>query len=476
MLFNSLAFAVFLPTVFALYWILQARSLRLQNLLLLAASYLFYGWWDWRFLALIVFSTAVDYGVARAIAASTSVRARRWLLSISIVSNLSLLGFFKYFNFFVDSAVELLSGFGFHASPYTLQVILPVGISFYTFQSLSYTIDVYRRQMEPTRDPIAFFAYVAFFPQLVAGPIERARHLLPQFLARREFDRAHASDGLRQILWGLFKKVVIADSLAPAVDAIFTNHQSLPPGTLLLGTVYFAVQIYCDFSGYSDMAIGTARLFGFSLSRNFAFPYFSRDIAEFWRRWHISLSSWFRDYVYIPLGGSRTPSRARHLANLIITFTISGFWHGSNWTFVVWGFLNGLYYVPLVLAGRNRANLDTIAQGRLLPSVRELAQLGATFGLTLLAWVFFRADSVSHALSFLHRMATGDWLANPLYKSQMAFVLFVILVEWVQRERQHALEIPHFAPWTRWATYYALLAGIFAFARTEHVPFIYFQF
>ncbi len=396
MLFNSFAFAVFLPVVFGLYWALGRQRTRMQNGLLLVASYVFYGWWDPRFLSLIVVSSIVDYVVGLRMAAEEQRARRKALLIVSLATNLGILGFFKYFNFFVDSFAELLGLFGLHANMPALRIILPVGISFYTFQTLSYTIDIYRREIEPTRDMLAFFTFVAFFPQLVAGPIERAKSLLPQFLGERSFDTERAKDGLRQMLWGLAKKVVIADNLAGHVDDIFRGAPDLDGMTLFLGTFFFAVQIYCDFSGYSDIAIGTARLFGFSLMRNFAFPYFSRDIAEFWRRWHISLSTWFRDYVYFPLGGSRV-GKPRHIWNLIVTFTVSGFWHGANWTFIIWGFLNAVYYVPLMLVKHHRRNLDTVAEGRLLPSVREALAMLATFGATLIAWVFFRAATVGDA-------------------------------------------------------------------------------
>ena len=340
MLFNSLIFPIFLVAAFAIYWLLARAPLKVQNLFLIGASYLFYGWWDPRFLSLIFVSSLVDYVVGRVLAKETRPGRRKTLLTVSLLTNLGILGFFKYFNFFIDSFVELLALVGIEAHVTTLRIILPVGISFYTFQTLSYTIDIYRKKIDHTEDAIAFFAFVSFFPQLVAGPIERAASLLPQFLRKREFELDKAKDGMRQMLWGFFKKVVIADNVAGHVNTIFDGYHSYDGFTLFLGVFFFAIQIYCDFSGYSDIAIGVARLFGFSLMRNFAFPYFSRDIAEFWRRWHISLSTWFRDYVYIPLGGSRTATRARHIANIIITFTVSGLWHGANWTFVIWGFLN----------------------------------------------------------------------------------------------------------------------------------------
>ncbi|MEO1728492.1 MAG: MBOAT family O-acyltransferase [Bacteroidota bacterium] len=477
MLFNSLAFALFLPLVFGLYWGLQRRPLWAQNTLLLASSYVFYGWWDWRFLGLIVISSAVDYLVGVQLGkAGRSERSRRLLLTLSVAVNLGILGFFKYFNFFIESLAIGLSSIGFEPNLPLLRVILPVGISFYTFQTMSYTIDVYRRQMEPTRDALAFFAYVSFFPQLVAGPIERAKSLLPQFLVRRQFEWAEAKDGARHMLWGLFKKVVIADNLAPYVDAVYGSWETASGAELFLGTLFFALQIYCDFSGYSDIAIGCARLFGFRLMRNFAYPYFSRDIGEFWRRWHISLSSWFRDYVYIPLGGSRTGSRAHHLFNLIATFTISGFWHGANWTFVVWGFLNGLYYLPLVLSGRNKQHMGTVAEGRLLPSLQETRKMLGTFGLALLAWVFFRAESVGAALSIITGTFSRSWLDTGGLAWGLIYVVIVLVAEWFQRDKEHFLQVAHLSRVQRWVLYYAVVTAIVFFRQENAASFIYFQF
>ena len=477
MLFNSFDFAVFLPVVFCLYWLLQNKSLRIQNALLLAASYVFYGWWDSRFLSLIIISSGVDYFIGLFLHRTQDGGRRKFLLIISLATNLGVLGFFKYYGFFVESFVSVIEVFGFRPNIGTLHLILPVGISFYTFQTLSYTIDIYRRKMEPTQDALAFFAYVGFFPQLVAGPIERASHLLPQFLKRRKFDIEQAKDGLRQILWGLFKKAVIADNLAEHVEIIYKNYDLYPGPVLLLGTLYFAVQIYCDFSGYSDIAIGTARLFGFNLVRNFAYPYFSRDIGEFWRRWHISLSTWFRDYVYIPLGGSRTGSKVRHLMNIIFTFTLCGFWHGANWTFIAWGFLNALYYLPFVLAGKHKRYTDTVALGRLWPNYREVLQISSTFAMTLFAWIFFRASSLQHAFGFIGQLFSSSWLEIPtVEKEGLPYVLIILVVEWFQRDKQHALQIGKMPVWMRWVTYYTVLTSILFLANTGHVPFIYFQF
>ncbi|MFY0608688.1 MAG: MBOAT family protein, partial [Cyclobacteriaceae bacterium] len=383
MLFNTIDFAVFLPIVFVLYWLVTQHHLRLQNFLIVVASYVFYGWWDWKFLSLIVFSTLVDYTIGRALLTEQNHRKRKVLLWVSILVNLGFLGFFKYYNFFLDNFITAFTFFGANIQANSLNIILPVGISFYTFQTLSYTIDVYNKKLEPTKDLVAFSAFVSFFPQLVAGPIERATNLLPQFYIKRYFDYQKAVHGLRQILWGLFKKVVIADNCAEHVNTIFSNSAELNGSTLLLGGVLFAFQIYGDFSGYSDIAIGTSRLFGFNLMQNFAFPYFSRDMAEFWRRWHISLSTWFRDYLYIPLGGSRG-SKWFQVRNVFIIFIVSGFWHGANWTFIVWGALNAIYFLPLLLLGNNRNHIEIIAKDNFLPSPFEFIRIIYTFGLTVI--------------------------------------------------------------------------------------------
>lgn len=474
MLFNSLAFAAFLPTVFAIYWSLRG-SLRWQNLFLLLSSYFFYGWWDRRFLLLILFSSLVDYGVGRGLGGEPRPSRRRALLGLSLAANLGLLGFFKYFNFFADSFADVLSLIGYEASWVTLRIVLPVGISFYTFQTLSYTIDVYRGKLAPTRDLVAFLTYVSFFPQLVAGPIERATALLPQVLSPRRFDEGQAIDGLRQVLWGLFKKVVVADNCGLVADDIFADYVSYSSASLLLGGFFFAMQIYGDFSGYSDVAIGTARLFGFRLMRNFAYPYFSRDIAEFWRRWHISLSSWFRDYVYIPLGGSRA-GRSQALRNVVVIFLVSGFWHGANWTFLAWGALNAAYFIPLFLRGTNRENLDVVAQGRRLPSLRELLQVGITFLVTVVAWVFFRAPSVGGAFDYLARLLTAPPV-HPLRLSTVALVSSLVMLawEWLQREREHGLAVEGLPRWARWALYVAVILAILDYGGAQRA-FIYFQF
>lgn len=482
MLFNSIDFAIFLPIVFFLYWFVVGKNLKAQNFLLLAASYVFYGWWDWRFLSLILFSTVVDYSIGIRLRTEANQTTRKLLLWASVLTNLGFLGFFKYYNFFLDNFIAAFSLFGSEIHASSLNIILPVGISFYTFQTLSYTIDVYKRKLAPTSDFIAFSAFVSFFPQLVAGPIERATHLLPQFYTKRTFEYSKAVDGMRQILWGLFKKVVIADNCAEYANQIFNNSADLNGSTLVLGALFFTFQIYGDFSGYSDIAIGTSRLFGFDLMRNFNFPYFSRDIAEFWRRWHISLSTWFRDYLYIPLGGSRGGTWMK-VRNTFIIFIVSGFWHGANWTFIVWGALNAMYFLPLLLTNNNRNYLGPIAQGKLFPSMKELSFMLLTFGLTVFAWIFFRAENIGHALNYISEIFSPSLFKVPQFSGIRGGLIAIMLtaifvfIEWIGREQQYALERLGLT-WKlplRYALYYAIIIAIFWFGGKEQ-QFIYFQF
>ena len=488
MIFNSIDFAIFLPIVFCLYWFVANKNLKLQNGLVVVASYVFYGWWDWRFLSLILFSTMVDYSVGLALSRQSSAKNRKILLFTSILVNIGFLGFFKYYNFFLENFVAAFSFFGSEIGVSSLNIVLPVGISFYTFQTLSYTIDVYNRRLEPTKDFVAFAAFVSFFPQLVAGPIERATRLLPQFYKDRVFDYHKAADGMRQVLWGLFKKIVIADNCAEIVNVIFNSGADYTGSTYLLGSVFFAFQIYGDFSGYSDIAIGVSRLFGFDLMRNFAFPYFSRDIAEFWRRWHISLSTWFRDYLYIPLGGSRVSTGVK-VRNTFIIFIVSGFWHGANWTFIIWGALNALYFLPLLLTNRNRKNLDIVAKGQLLPSIRDAFNLLLTFGLTVLAWIFFRAENVGQAFHILDNIFSSSLFTIPQVGSIQTSVLVAlfVLVEWLGREKQFPIEYlaPEVDPNKRPSVfsiskriliYTVITYVILVFGSFKEIPFIYFQF
>jgi alginate O-acetyltransferase complex protein AlgI len=484
MLFNSIDFAIFLPVVFILYWFIANKSIRKQNLLLLAASYFFYACWDWRFLFLLIFSTLLDYFTGLKMSAATTTAKRKTWFWLSVGINLGFLGVFKYYNFFAASFAEALAQLGFKINPWTLQVILPVGISFYTFHGLSYVIDIYKKRIEAERNYIDYAVFVSFFPLLVAGPIERATHLLPQIKTKRVFDYTKAVDGLRQILWGLFKKMVIADQAATYANMIFNHPADYSGSTLVLGAVFFTFQIYGDFSGYSDIALGTAKLFGIDLLRNFAFPYFSRDIAEFWRRWHISLSTWFRDYLYIPLGGSKGGNWMK-IRNTFIIFLVSGFWHGANWTFIVWGCLNALYIMPSIIFNTNRNNLDIVAQGKFFPGIKDFFQILLTFSLTVFAWIFFRAENVHAAFNYITGIFNPSLFKAPYFPGiglaypYFIFLLFFILIEWWQREHQFALQFLGFKwpPIFRWIFYVLLIIIIYYYALvTDPQQFIYFQF
>jgi D-alanyl-lipoteichoic acid acyltransferase DltB (MBOAT superfamily) len=483
MLFNSLDFILFLPIVFCLFWITK-NVLRIQNLIVVAASYVFYGWWDWRFLMLIILSTLVDFGIGLKMGGKISNKKRKLFLLLSCIFNLGVLCYFKYFGFFINSFIEAFNFLGFTFNEYSLNIVLPVGISFYTFQTMSYSIDVYRKKMEPTRDLIAFSAFVSFFPQLVAGPIERATNLLPQFSVKKEFSYSDAVDGLRQILWGFFKKLVIADNCAVYVNYCFNNPDEYSGSTLIIGAVFFAFQIYGDFSGYSDIAIGTSKLFGYKLNRNFAFPYFSRDVAEFWRRWHISLSTWFRDYLYIPLGGS-SGGLNRQIRNTFIIFFVSGFWHGANWTFIFWGGLNALFFLPLLLTKRHRKHsTSVVALNKSLPSIKELFMMVSTFALITLAWVFFRAENVMEAFEYIYFMVS-DIFSLPNFKTKnadafltMFTVLFFITLEWIGRRGEFGLSFVEeiHTKTIRWGIYCLIVFMIGMYMQTNETPFIYFQF
>ena len=476
MQFNSIDFAIFLPIVFLLYWFVINKNLKIQNIFLVVVSYIFYGWWDWRFLFLIFVSTIVDYFVGMELHKNEEKSKRKFLLWLSIGVNLSLLGFFKYYNFFLDNFINAYSFLGYKINANSLNIILPVGISFYTFQTMSYTIDVYKRKLKPTKDFVSFAAFVSFFPQLVAGPIERATRLLPQFFKQRTFHYEKAVDGFRQILWGLFKKIVIADNCAEYVNTIFGNSDKYSASTLLLGAFLFSFQIYCDFSGYSDIAIGTARLFGFELTKNFNFPFFSRSIPEFWRKWHISFLLWMRDYVYYPLSNIRE-SRLIKMRNIFIIYILTGFWHGANWTFIVWGIVTATFFIPSIFFNRNRKN--TIASKNNIPSLKEFFQMIVTFGLFTLSIIIFRAENLSHALKYFSGMVSLSLFSIPqiLPKSLILSILFFIIIEWLGRDQQYA--IAKFGiRWNRplrYSFYYSLIIIILFFADKEQ-EFIYFQF
>ena len=481
MLFNSIEFPIFFIIVYFFYWIVSKNNLKAQNLFLLGASYYFYSCWDWRFLFLLVFSTLLDYftGIKKQ-DDKNEVQKKYWFwLSISI--NLGFLGIFKYYNFFADSFAAMLSQIGVSTNFWTLQIILPVGISFYTFHGLSYVIDIYKNRIKAERSFVDYGLFVSFFPLLVAGPIERATHLLPQIKSRRTFNYSKSIDGLRQILWGLFKKVVIADNCAQFANEIFDHSASFSGSALFLGAIFFAFQIYGDFSGYSDIALGSARLLGIELLKNFSFPYFSRDIAEFWRRWHISLSSWFRDYLYIPLGGSKGGLWAK-IRNTFIIFLVSGFWHGANWTFVLWGAINAIYFLPLLLTNNNRNNLEIVAKGKQLPSFKEGLQMGITFTLIVFAWIFFRAKDISQAFLFFDGIFSASlWTFPKALISKSNVILLLVLafvwIEWLGRENDFAIQKLGLT-WKkpiRWLLYLSISTAILLyFGKAEE--FIYFQF
>jgi D-alanyl-lipoteichoic acid acyltransferase DltB (MBOAT superfamily) len=480
MTFASLTFLVFLALVFALYWSIRRR--KLQNGLLIVAGYFFYAWWDWRFCGLLLASSVLDFTLGLALGRQQKPAARKFLLWTSVAANLGLLGFFKYFNFFADTFRATAESLGWHLSPPTLHVLLPAGISFYTFQSLGYVIDIYRGAARPVTRLVDYLAFVSFFPQLVAGPIERAGHLLPQFERDRVFDLEAAVDGCRQILWGLFKKILISDTLGEVADAAYGS-PGLYSGPALAGaTVCFSIQIYCDFSGYSDVALGTAKLFGFRLMRNFAYPYFSQNPLEFWRRWHISLSTWFRDYLFIPLGGSRV-GPGRLAFNVLATFVLSGLWHGAQWTFIVWGLLHGLAVLPFMLLRRS-ASLKGTQTPAETPTAAAVAGMIVTFCFVSLAWVFFRSRTLAEALLICGRVAglvaapvLPAALPQPLPGMSLAILMAgLLLVEWQQRRQEHPLHLDRQPRWLRWAAYTALIWGSVLLGSAESRPFIYFQF
>ncbi len=483
MLFNSIEFLLFLPTVFFLYWFVSKEKAGAQNLLLIVASYIFYGWWDWRFLLLIMASTLVDFYVGQQIHKADKQRGKKKWLWVSILFNVTLLGIFKYFNFFVDSFVDLLSSTGYEfKSIWTLQIILPVGISFYTFQTMSYSLDIYYNRLKPTKNLIAFTAFVAFFPQLVAGPIERASNLLQQIKKKRTFNYIQASDGLKLMLWGFFKKLVIADSLAPVVDDIFMNYTTYPASTLILGVCLFSFQVYGDFSGYSDIAIGTAKLFGVELMSNFKFPNFSRNVAEYWQRWHISLSTWFRHYLYIPLGGSRV-SKLKSVRNICIIFLVSGFWHGANWTFIFWGGLHAIFFIPVFLMGKNRIYKDNvIGQSSVFPSIKEIGLVLWTFCLVTFSRIFFRSPTLSDAFQYINQIIEDFSYENyvhPMgYRMIDFYILLLVFVLFEYRIRKHERNPFIFkSRWVRLLAYVCVVLGILLFYDDGvNRSFIYFQF
>ena len=490
MLFNSLDFGIFLPIVFFLYWFVFNKSLKIQNTLIVVASYVFYGWWDWRFLSLIAFSTTVDYLVGQKLKNEDQQNKRRLLLWISIIINLGFLGFFKYYNFFLENFVNAFNLFGMEINNNSLNIILPVGISFYTFQTLSYTIDVYNNKLEPVKDFVAFSAFVCFFPQLVAGPIERATHLLPQFYKKRMFDYSKAVDGMRQILWGLFKKIVIADNCAEYANLIFNNSADYSGSPLIIGVIFFTFQVYGDFSGYSDIAIGTSRLFGFDLKQNFSAPYFSKNIVEFWRRWHISLGKWLTDYVFTPLALKfRHYEKKGITISVLITFFISGIWHGAGWNFIVFGLIHAIFYLITLSVLGHRKSFNTKSENKIIPSLKDIFNMTLTFVLVSFSFIFFRAENISHAFSYISGIISPSLLSTPyiieegtglliLPKTIFLLIGLFIFIEWLGRESQFAIELinKNMNKVGRFVLYLFLIYLLTAFGSYKEVQFIYFQF
>lgn len=476
MQFNSIYFALFFPIVFLLYWFTFNKDLKKQNIFLVVVSFFFFACFDWRFLFLLLFSILLDYLIAIKIFESISNK-KRWLW-LSIGVNICFLGFFKYFNFFIDNFSELISLFGFKANICTLKIILPIGISFYTFHGLSYVIDVYNNKLKPVKSIVDYSLFVSFFPLLVAGPIERATHLLPQIQKKRVFDYSKSVDGLRQILWGLVKKVVIADGCAEYVNMIFENPTSHSGSDLVVGAFLFSFQIYGDFSGYTDIALGTARLLGIELLQNFSYPYFSRDIAEFWRRWHISLSSWFRDYIYIPLGGSRK-SKIVSIRNIFIIFLLSGFWHGANWTFIFWGLLHALFFIPLFIQNKNRNNIAIISDVDFKSKSIELLKIVMTFSLVTFAWIFFRSSSLTESFSYITHIFSRSLFTFPevFPKTLIGFIFLFLLIEWQGRAEYFALKSFGLS-WNKYLriSFYYLLIFMVLYYNGKDLNFIYFQF
>ena len=484
MLFNSFEFAVFLTIVFILYWFVMNKNSMMQNLLLVIASFIFYALWDWRFLLLMVISKGVDFISTTQINKADKDKIKKRFLYLSIFVNISILCFFKYFNFFSDSFSNLFSHTGLSISSTSLNIIMPIGLSFYTMQALGYVIDVYWEKITPTYNIIEFFAFLSFFPLVLAGPIERAENLLPQLNKKRSFDYEKAADGLRQFLWGLFKKIVIADNCAIYANAIFNNFTDYSGSTLALGALFFTFQIYCDFSGYSDMAIGIAKLFNINLMQNFAFPYFSRNIGEFWRRWHISLSRWLFNYIFQPLQMSlRGYKLLGNFLALLITFLVSGMWHGSNWTFLVWGALNALYYLPLLIFHKKNNYSEIILKGS--SSFKEIGfiNIAITFSFTVFAWIFFRADSITHAIKYISKILSPSIFSIPKFGARtkaletIVLILLFITIEWFGKDQKYAIANLG-NKWKkpfRYAVYYVIIFAIFWFGGKGQ-EFIYFQF
>jgi len=483
MIFNSIPFAIFFAIFFILYWLVFNNSLRLQNLLVLAGSYVFYGWWDWRFLFLLIGSSLLNYYLGIWIAKTKDEKKRRLLLYIGFLQGLGGLIFFKYYNFFITSFADAFSVFNIHLNVHTLQLILPLGISFYTFRTISYLLDIDKNKIKPTTDWVVFFSYVCFFPGLISGPIDKAKLLIPQLEKKRVFDNTQITDGMRQILWGLFKKIVVADNCADIANQIFDNYTNLPASSLLLGALFYTLQLYADFSGYSDMALGFARLLGFNITKNFNFPFFAQNIADYWRRWHMSLTSWLTEYVFTPLSIKfRDYGKTGLALAIIINFTICGIWHGANWTYILFGFLHGCYFIPLIIKGTMNKKSKRV-KITVLPSFTEFKNILATFIIVMLTNIVFRADSIAHAADYFKHIFSLSVFSYPLFTNRISaltaliFSCILLLVEWLQRDKEHALQLNDvkIAPYFRWGIYYVIGVIILWFGGTQDT-FIYFQF
>ena len=481
MLFNSFAFLLFFIVFFFLYWFLVNRNIKFQNLLLLFGSYVFYSFTDWRFLFFLIGVSALNYLLGVYIEQAT--KYKRLLMYIGLLQGIGGLAFFKYFNFFITSFNDAFHSLNVNLNLQTLNIIIPLGISFFTFRTISYVLDVYNENIKATKDWVVFFNYVSFFPALLSGPIDKAGLFIPQLERERVFDYNQASNGMRQILWGLFKKVVIADNCSIFVNEIFNNYTDYSGATLLLGAFFFTFQLYADFSGYSDMAIGFSRLLGFNITKNFDFPFFSQNIAEFWRKWHISLTSWLTEYVFTPLSFNfRNLGKLGLIFAIIINFTICGIWHGANWTYILFGFLHGCFFIPLILKGTLNKK-KKIAKGKLCPSIREFINMLMTFTLVLLTFILFRSETIADALEYIsgifsNSLATIPQLISP--KLNMIYTLFClfifITIEWLNREKDHGLEITHLKTKYRWIIYSLVALLIITFGAFSNNEFIYSQF
>lgn len=493
MTFNSIEFAIFLPSVFILFWKFFSKNKNIQNIFLVVISLIFYALWDNRFLFIILFSIIFNFVSGILIFNQNNINLKRIILWANITINIGLLIVFKYFNFFTDNISFLISFLGLNINLRSLNIILPVGISFFTFQILTYIIEVYRNNLEPTKDIISFALFVSFFPQLVAGPITRAVKLLPQFYNKRVFNLDMAVDGMRQILWGLFKKIVIADNSSRIANEIFSNYSSHSPTTLVMGVIFFSFQIYCDFSGYSDIALGVGKLFGINLMRNFEYPYFSKNISDFWKRWHISLSLWLRDYIFLPIAykitrmlknkkifGIKPETWSYHISTFL-TMVLCGLWHGSNWTFIVWGTIQALYLMAYrALSSKSKVRFHQSNSEKTVQHISEIIKIIVTFTIVSFSWIFFRSLSISDAFNYINTMITGKIISIPeTYGGNIiiSLALIMFLMEWIQRKKEHGLDFTGTAipGYIRWSTYYCIIIIMFCYGETQE-QFIYLQF